>query len=61
MPRTARASVGGLWYRDLDRGKRHETVFHQPCDCDAFIAAMLRAEIAMDFLLEHPTPVRITI
>jgi putative transposase len=43
MPRTARASVGGLWYHALNRGNRHATVFHKPGDYDAFVEAMAGA------------------
>jgi putative transposase len=28
MPRTARASVGGMGYHALNRGNRREAVFH---------------------------------
>ncbi|WP_406698006.1 hypothetical protein V5E97_04025 [Singulisphaera sp. Ch08] len=40
MPRTARASVAGLWYHVLSRGNRREAVFHKPGDYDAFVQAM---------------------
>ena len=40
MPRTARASIGGMWYHALNRGNRREAVFHKPADFDAFIQAM---------------------
>ncbi len=30
MPRTARTSVGALWYHALNRGNRREAVFHRP-------------------------------
>ena len=43
MPRTARASVGGMWYHALNRGNRRETVFHKPGDYDAFVEAMTDA------------------
>jgi putative transposase len=43
MPRTARASVRGLWYHALNRGNRRGAVFHQPGDFDAFVASMLDA------------------
>ena len=43
MPRTARASVGGIWYHALNRGNRRETVFHKPGDYDAFVQAMTDA------------------
>jgi hypothetical protein len=36
MPRTARASVAGMWYHALNRGNRRETVSHKPADYDAF-------------------------
>ena len=32
MPRTARASGGGMWYQVLNRGDRREAVFHKPGD-----------------------------
>jgi hypothetical protein len=38
MPRTASASVGGMWYHVLNRGK---AVFHKPGDYDAFAEASL--------------------
>jgi putative transposase len=40
MPRTARASVGGMWYHALNRGNGRETVFHKPSDYEAFVEAM---------------------
>ena len=40
MPRTARASVGGMVYHALNRGNRREAVFHKPGDYDAFVEAM---------------------
>jgi putative transposase len=43
MPRTARASIGGVIYHALNRGNRRETVFHKPADYDAFIKAMVDA------------------
>ncbi len=47
MPRTARASVGGMWYHALNRGNRREAVFHKPGDYDAFIEAMIDARAYM--------------
>src|SRR5580693_7936053 len=43
MPRTARASVGGMWYHVLNRRNRREPVFHKPGDYDAFVKAMTDA------------------
>ena len=43
MPRTARASVGGIWYHVLNRGNRREAVFHKPGDYDAFVEAIIDA------------------
>ena len=43
MPRTARASVGGLIYHALNRGNRREAVFHKPADYDAFLEAVAEA------------------
>ena len=43
MPRTARASVGGLCYHALNRGNRRDTVFHKAGDYDAFLGAMADA------------------
>ena len=43
MPRTARASIGGMWYHALNRGNRRETVFHKPADYDAFVEALTAA------------------
>ena len=52
MPRTARASVGGMWYHALNRGNRREAVFHKPDDYDAFVEAMIdaRARLPIDLL-----------
>jgi hypothetical protein len=43
MRRTARASVGSMWYRSLNRGNRREAVFHKPGDYDAFVEVMIDA------------------
>jgi len=43
MLRTARASVGGMWYHALNRGNRREAVFHKPGDYDAFVKAIADA------------------
>ena len=43
MPRTARASVGGLIYHALNRGNRREAVFHELADYYAFVAAIAEA------------------
>jgi putative transposase len=43
MPRTARASVGGLIYHALNRGNRRQAVFHEPADYDAFLDAVAGA------------------
>lgn len=43
MPRTARASVGGVIYHALNRGNRQATVFHKPADYDAFVDAIAEA------------------
>jgi len=37
MPRTARASVGGIGYHVINRGNRQATVFHKTGDYDAFV------------------------
>ncbi len=37
MPRTARASVGGVCYHVLNRGNRRDRVFHTSADYDTFI------------------------
>ena len=52
MPRTARASVGGLWYHVLNRGNRREAVFHKPGDYDSFVEAIIdaRARLPLDIL-----------
>lgn len=42
MPRTARASIGGLCYHVISRGNRKERVFHKKGDFDAMVA-LLRA------------------
>jgi putative transposase len=43
MPRTARASVGGMWYRVLKRGNRREAVLYKPGDYDAFVEVIIDA------------------
>jgi putative transposase len=52
MPRTARASVGGMWYHALNRGNRCEAVYHIPGDYEAFIEAVIdaRARLPVDLL-----------
>lgn len=41
--RTARASVGGMWYHALNRGNRRAAVFPKPADIDAFVEAIADA------------------
>lgn len=43
MPRTARASAGGVCYHVLNRGNRRERVFHDAADYRAFIDQIGRA------------------
>jgi putative transposase len=43
MPRTARASVGGIVYHALNRGNRRADVFHKPADYDAFLETVAEA------------------
>jgi putative transposase len=52
MPRTARASVGGMWYHTLNRGNRREADLHKPGDFDAFVDAMtdVCAPVPVDLL-----------
>ena len=52
MPRTARASVGGMWYHALNRGNGRGAVFHKPGDYDAFVDAMIDActRVPLDLL-----------
>jgi REP element-mobilizing transposase RayT len=52
MPRTARASVGGVWYHVLNRGNRREAVFHKSGDYDAFVEASsdARTRLPLDIL-----------
>jgi putative transposase len=38
MPRTARASVGGICYHVINRGNGRDEVFHESDDYDAFVA-----------------------
>jgi putative transposase len=44
MPRTARASVGGMIYHALNRGNGGAEIFHKPADYDAFVEAMAEAQ-----------------
>src|SRR5262249_34947668 len=57
MPRTAPASIGGMWYHGLHRGNRREVVIHKPGDYDAFVEAMIDAHgrIQMDLFCLMPT------
>ena len=48
MPRTARASVGGIIYHALNRGNRRADVFHKPADYDAFLEAIAEARARTD-------------
>jgi REP-associated tyrosine transposase len=52
MPRTARASVGGVWYHALNRGNGRAEVFHKAGDYEAFVEAMIdaRARLPIDIL-----------
>jgi putative transposase len=52
IPRTARDSVGSMWYHALNRGNRREAVFDKPGDYDAFVEAMVdaRARLPVDLL-----------
>ncbi len=43
MPRTARASVGGICYHAINRGNAQATVFHEPSDYEAFVELIDRA------------------
>ncbi len=43
MPRTARASVGGVCYHVINRGNGRAKVFHQPEDFEAFVALVAKA------------------
>lgn len=43
MPRTARASVGGVCYHVINRGNNRLEVFHKPEDYEAFVALMSEA------------------
>lgn len=43
MPRTARASVGGVCYHVINLGNGRSRVFHEPGDYDAFVALIAEA------------------
>jgi putative transposase len=43
MPRTARASVGGVCYHVLNRGNGRAEVFHKEADYDAFLRLLVEA------------------
>lgn len=43
MPRTARASVGGMCYHVLNRGNARAEVFHKEGDYEAFVDLMVEA------------------
>src|SRR5262245_59334795 len=47
MPRTARASVGGICYHVLNRGNNRRKVFHKPADFDAFVNVLREAAEAI--------------
>ena len=40
MPRTARASAGGVCYHVINRGNGRAEVFHKPQDYDAFVVML---------------------
>ena len=43
MPRTARASKGGICYHAINRGNARSTVYHNASDYDSFIRLMTKA------------------
>ena len=43
MPRTARASVGGVCYHVINRGNARAEVFHQDADYAAFVKLLATA------------------
>jgi len=43
MPRTARASAGGICYHVLNRGNGRSEVFHKEGDCAAFVDLLAAA------------------
>ena len=43
MPRTARASVGGICYHVLNRGNARPKVFHKDGDYEAFVELIEKA------------------
>jgi putative transposase len=45
LPRTARASEGGLCYHVLNRGNARSEVFHKPADYDAFLDAVAESGV----------------
>jgi putative transposase len=47
MPRTARASEGGLCYHVLNRGNARAEVFHDPADYEAFLDAMAESNVRL--------------
>src|SRR5437016_4558418 len=49
MPRTARASVGGMCYHALNRGNGRRTVLHKDGDYAAFLKAL--ADVCRDVAL----------
>lgn len=51
MPRTSRASVGGICYHVINRGNARRNVFHNDGDYEAFLKAMAHA------CVEIPMPV----
>ena len=43
MPRTARASKGGICYHVINRGNARATVYHNRADYESFVSMMLKA------------------
>ncbi len=43
MPRTARASQGGICYHVINRGNAKAVIFHDGLDCEAFVRLVRRA------------------
>jgi putative transposase len=65
MPRTARASVGGLCYQVIHRGNARAAVFHQADDYHAFNQllqeAMVRVSIRLRAVCLMPNHVHLVL
>jgi putative transposase len=54
MPRTARASVGGICYHVINRGNGRAEVFRKDGDYDAFVRLLADAQERLPVRMRQP-------